>query len=119
MPTYVYEVVLPEGQGGEQFELIQPISEPPLTEHPQTGEPVRRVIQPVFVGGQWSDSSMRRRFSSWVRPERISLPMTSMQAVTVRGDLSGMAEDHSRTPVLVEGRAANYLVPPAGPMANP
>ena len=61
MPTYVYEVVLPDGQGGEQFEIIQPISEPPLTEHPQTGEPVRRVIQPVFVGGQWSDSSMHKR----------------------------------------------------------
>jgi len=61
MPTYVYEVVLSDGQGGEQFEVIQPISEPPLTEHPQTGEPVRRVIQPVFVGGQWSDSSMHKR----------------------------------------------------------
>ena len=61
MPTYVYEVVQPDGDPGEQFEVIQPISEPALTEHPETGEPVRRVIQPVFVGGQWSDSSMHKR----------------------------------------------------------
>ena len=61
MPTYVYEVVLPDGQGGEQFEVIQPISEPALAQHPDTGQPVRRVIQPVFVGGQWSDSSMHKR----------------------------------------------------------
>lgn len=61
MPTYVYEVILPDDQPGEQFEIVQPISDPPLTTHPETGEPVRRVIQPVFVGGQWSDSSMHRR----------------------------------------------------------
>lgn len=61
MPTYVYEVILPGGEPGEQFEVIQPITEAPLTAHPETGEPVRRVIQPVFVGGQWSDSSMHKR----------------------------------------------------------
>lgn len=60
MPTYVYEVIRPDGSPGEQFEVVQPISEPPLTQHPQTGEPVRRVIQPVFIGGQWSESSMHR-----------------------------------------------------------
>ena len=54
MPTYVYEVIQPDGQPGEQFEVVQPISEAPLTEHPETGEPVRRVIQPVFIGGSWS-----------------------------------------------------------------
>lgn len=61
MPTYVYEIVRADGQPGEHFEVIQPISEPALTEHPQTGEPVRRVIQPVFVGGQWTESSMHKR----------------------------------------------------------
>lgn len=61
MPTYVYEIVLPEGAPGEQFEVIQAISEPALTKHPETGEPVRRVIQPVFVGGQWTESSMNKR----------------------------------------------------------
>ena len=61
MPTYVYEVVLPDGQPGEQFEVIQPITDPPLSEHPETGAPVRRVIQPVFIGGDWTESSMNKR----------------------------------------------------------
>ncbi len=61
MPTYVYEVIDPTGEPGETFEIIQRISEPPLTVHPETGHPVRRVIQPVFVGGQWTESSMHKR----------------------------------------------------------
>ena len=61
MPTYVYEVVLPDGHGGEQFEVTQPITESPLAEHPETGQPVRRVIQPVFIGGDWTESSMHKR----------------------------------------------------------
>ncbi|MDP0501317.1 MAG: FmdB family transcriptional regulator [Verrucomicrobiota bacterium JB022] len=44
MPIYVYEVVLPDGSGGDRFELQQSMKEAALTEHPLTGEPVRRVI---------------------------------------------------------------------------
>ena len=44
MPTYVYEIVKPDGTGGDRFEVLQRISEPPLAAHPETGEPVRRVI---------------------------------------------------------------------------
>ena len=60
MPIYVYEVVRSDGQPGEQFEVVQAISEAPLSVHPETGEPVRRVIQPVFIGGQWSESAMHK-----------------------------------------------------------
>ena len=41
--------------------MTQRIVEKPLTVHPETGEPVRRVIQPVFIGGSWSDGSMHRK----------------------------------------------------------
>lgn len=61
MPTYVYEVIREDGKPGEEFEVVQGIKEPPLTEHPETGEPVQRVIQPAFVGGMWTESSMVRR----------------------------------------------------------
>ncbi|MCA9087394.1 MAG: zinc ribbon domain-containing protein [Planctomycetaceae bacterium] len=61
MPTYVYEIVLPDGSGGPTFEHIQRISDKPLTQHPETGEPVRRVIQAPFIGGSWSDSAMHKR----------------------------------------------------------
>ncbi|MCA9082998.1 MAG: zinc ribbon domain-containing protein [Planctomycetaceae bacterium] len=60
MPTYVYEVVREDGQPGEQFEVVQSIHEPPLTHHPETGEPVEKIIQPFFVGGSWSESSMHK-----------------------------------------------------------
>ena len=40
MPLYVYEVVLPDGTGGEQFEVFQKMADPQLTSHPETGEPI-------------------------------------------------------------------------------
>jgi predicted nucleic acid-binding Zn ribbon protein len=45
MPTYLYET-LPSApdEAIEQFEVKQSFSEPPLTAHPTTGAPVRRVI---------------------------------------------------------------------------
>ena len=61
MPVYVYEVVNADDSGGAQFEVTQRIVEKPLTVHPETGEPVRRVIQPVFIGGSWSDGSMHKK----------------------------------------------------------
>ena len=51
MPTYVYEVIEKNGSGGERFELVQPMSDDPITEHPETDQPVRRVIQPFQISG--------------------------------------------------------------------
>ena len=45
MPVYVYRNL----STGETFELEQRISESALTEHPQTGDPVKRLIQPVGI----------------------------------------------------------------------
>lgn len=41
MPTYIYETI---SESPERFELRQKFSEPALTTHPETGEPVRRVM---------------------------------------------------------------------------
>lgn len=46
MPTYVYEVVTEDAQPGERFELVQRMVDPPLSKHPETGQPVRRVFLP-------------------------------------------------------------------------
>ncbi len=50
MPTYVYETV-PErkGQRSKRYEIVQRMSEAPLSKHPHTGEAVRRVIAEVTV----------------------------------------------------------------------
>ncbi|MEJ2287282.1 MAG: FmdB family transcriptional regulator [Deinococcales bacterium] len=45
MPTYVYKNL----STGDTFEVHQRITEPALTEHPETGDPVKRVIQPVGI----------------------------------------------------------------------
>lgn len=54
MPTYVYESVRADGTAGERFEYVQKMTDPPLTEHPTTGEPVRRVFLPPRIAGKFS-----------------------------------------------------------------
>lgn len=45
MPTYVYETVPQDAKTtARRFEVIQRMSDPALTEDPDTGEPVKRVI---------------------------------------------------------------------------
>jgi predicted nucleic acid-binding Zn ribbon protein len=45
MPVYVYRNLAT----GETFEFEQRISEPALSTHPKTGDPVKRLIQPVGI----------------------------------------------------------------------
>jgi predicted nucleic acid-binding Zn ribbon protein len=49
LATYVYETV-PRSQGETpvRFEVVQSMKDAPLTRHPDTGEPVRRVISGGF-----------------------------------------------------------------------
>lgn len=46
MPIYVYETI----DSGEQFEVHQSMRDPALSRHPETGQPVRRVILPPNLG---------------------------------------------------------------------
>ena len=55
MPLYVYEVVLPDDSGGEQFEILQKMSDAVLTKHPETGKPVRRVFAEPNAPRVWTD----------------------------------------------------------------
>lgn len=56
MPLYLYEVVLPDGSGGEQFEVLQKMSDAALAKHPETGEPVRRVFGEPNAPRAWTDA---------------------------------------------------------------
>ena len=54
MPTYLYEIIRRDGKPGKQFEIRQGISDPPLKKHPQTGEPVQRIIcAPAILGNRF------------------------------------------------------------------
>ncbi len=45
MPTYVYETIPQSAnETPQRFELKQSMSEKPLTQHPESGAPVRRII---------------------------------------------------------------------------
>lgn len=62
MPIYVYDVLDPKtGEPtGEQFETLQSMSAEALTEHPESGKPVRRAITAPSIGGSWSDGAMTK-----------------------------------------------------------
>ncbi len=64
MPTYVYEVINKDDSGGEQFEIFQSFKDEPLKKHPETGEPVRRVIQAPMIGGKHSEAGVKKMLSN-------------------------------------------------------
>jgi len=49
MPMYVYQEILPDGSNGERFDALQKMSDAALTTHPQTGNPVHRVLTAAFT----------------------------------------------------------------------
>ncbi len=63
MPTYVYQVIEDDGSEGEVFEVVQRMSEPALETHPETGKPVRRLIQAPNIAGKWSESGTKAMLS--------------------------------------------------------
>ncbi len=59
MPIYVYETVpTAAGEAPSRFEVRQSMQDAPLTQHPETGAPVRRVLSGglvTFTQGQAGD----------------------------------------------------------------
>jgi predicted nucleic acid-binding Zn ribbon protein len=53
MTTYVYETVPKKGEKPRYYEIKQSMKDDPLTAHPETGEPIRRVV----LGGYGTLSS--------------------------------------------------------------
>ncbi len=54
MPTYIYEVITEAGDG-ERFEVVQTMSDEPLTAHPETGAPVRRIFLPPNIASKYTE----------------------------------------------------------------
>jgi predicted nucleic acid-binding Zn ribbon protein len=64
MPTYVYQVITDDGSEGEVFEVVQSMHDDALSEHPETGEPVQRIIQPPNIGGAWSEGKTKESYQN-------------------------------------------------------
>lgn len=62
MPSYEYEVTSGP-RAGQRFEVFQRMSEDPLTKHPETGDPVRRVVSAPMIGGKHSEAGMKKKMS--------------------------------------------------------
>lgn len=70
MPVYVYRNLTT----GETFEVEQRITEPALTTDPRTGDPVRRVIQPVGIAFRGSGFYVNDSRSEAKKPAADSAP---------------------------------------------
>ena len=60
MATYIYETIpAKSGQKPRRFEIRQSMKDPALKKHPETGEPIRRVITGGFgiMGGTQKSSA--------------------------------------------------------------
>jgi predicted nucleic acid-binding Zn ribbon protein len=71
MPLYQYEFINPDGSSGDEFELFQSMAEEPLAKHPETGQPIRRVLCAPAIGGRWSDSAMSRSVADDKKLDRL------------------------------------------------
>jgi hypothetical protein len=71
MPTYVYEIITDDGTPGERFEVIQKMTDEPLTEHPETGQAVRRVILAPRIAGKFAPMKTDRNLADDNKLERL------------------------------------------------
>jgi len=61
MPIYVYKTISKEGDQATFFEIQQSMKEAPLTHHPETGEPVRRVYQPPNLSVRYTPGDFKKK----------------------------------------------------------
>lgn len=64
MAIYVYEVINEDGSEGDRFEMEQSMQEAPLTRHPETGVPVRRVYLPPNLGYKHTEGHVKKLTSN-------------------------------------------------------
>ena len=84
MPTYVYQVITDDDTDGEIFEVVQKMSEPALTEHPESGQPVRRIPQPPNIGGEDKLSNKRLDRLGFTKYERAGDGTTKRKPAAAR-----------------------------------
>jgi len=62
MPLYRYQVVT-DDDSGEIFEVVQGMSDAPLTAHPESGEPVARIFTTPNAPKKWTGQNMKANLS--------------------------------------------------------
>ena len=71
MPTYVYELIGDDGEPAGRFEVHQAMTDAPLSRHPETGQPVRRVFTPPWIAGKYAPMRTERALADDSKLERL------------------------------------------------
>jgi len=74
MPTYEYEAVKPEEaceKCAEGFELVRRLNDPPVTQCPRCGAPVRKLISAPAVGRSKSSLDDRAKSAVFTKLKRL------------------------------------------------
>ncbi len=104
MPTYTYQC----DSCGHGFEAVQRFADDPLTECPECGSPIRRVIQPVgvvFKGSGWYITDSRPKSSS-EGTDAVSKPGSTKTADKADAPAKAESVEKSETPAKTEKTAA-------------
>ncbi|MCB1121526.1 MAG: FmdB family transcriptional regulator [Verrucomicrobiae bacterium] len=64
MPVYTYRVVNDDGSKGDYFEVEQSMSDPPLTTHPITDQPVIKVMHAPNLGIKHTTGSTEKKLDN-------------------------------------------------------
>ena len=89
MPLYVYQIIEADGSEGAVFEVLQEMSEPALTHHPETGQPVQRLLHAPstlrkYSPGNLSDQRLDRLgFTKYQRSGKGTYEKTAGQGPNV------------------------------------
>ncbi len=70
MPIYTYQIINEDGSEGPTFEYAHGMNEPPLAEHPETGQPVKRVFAAPHVAG-WGNERVSKQMTRDQNVERL------------------------------------------------
>ncbi len=64
MPIYVYQEILPDGSLGEEYEIMQKLSDEPLQVHPKTGQPIKKIIKAPGLTLKHSSQAKKKLLSN-------------------------------------------------------
>lgn len=71
MPIYEYEHLESPCQLGDIFELTQSVHDEPITQCPECGGPVRKLLSPPTIQKTYSNSELREKgFTKLVRRDK-------------------------------------------------
>lgn len=105
MPVYVYKNLTT----GETFEVQQRITESAWTEHPASGDPVKRIVQPVGIAFKGSgfyvtDSRGKAKGPAAAKP-------TSSDGESVKSDAQAPAGDAPKSESKSESTSESKTAP--------